>query len=132
MGGLLLILGAVLLYRRNRNKRQPLQGPIEEEDKPEGEYRTIVQDFVTPYTLSGEGTDSPSASTSGKGAMAMASPISTRQPRPDLHVETRVREADAGPLHEEQTLPPLYDPTWRSPSTPSATSTPVASTPTKR
>lgn len=129
VGGLLLIVGAVLLFRR-RQRRQPLQGPIEEEDKPEGEYRAIVEDFVTPYTLSGGSTQSPS-SASGKGGPTM--PAST-QARPNLHVETGVREADAGPLPEEpeQTLPPLYDPTWRSASSPSAPSTPVASMPTKR
>ncbi|EJT48206.1 hypothetical protein A1Q1_02772 [Trichosporon asahii var. asahii CBS 2479] len=106
------------------------RGAIEEEDKPEGEYRAIVEDFVTPYTLSGGSTQSPS-SASGKGGPTM--PAST-QARPNLHVETGVREADAGPLPEEpeQTLPPLYDPTWRSASSPSAPSTPVASMPTKR
>lgn len=112
VGGLLLLAGAALLYRRRRrqSRSRPLDGPIDEDDKPgDDAYQTIVEDFVTPYTHTGSGTQ-PSA----KGAAATASQETSTTPT--LQVHTGVHEADAGPV---AALPPLYDPSWQSaPSTP--------------
>lgn len=112
VGGLLLLAGAVLLYRRRRrqSRSRPLDGPIDEDDKPgDDAYQAIVEDFVTPYTHTGSGTQ-PSAKTP-------ATAVSQETSTPPLQVHTGVHEADAGPV--AATLPPLYDPSWQSaPSTP--------------
>lgn len=138
IGGLLLLLGAVILYRR-RSKQRPLDGPIDD-DKHGNEYQTIVEDFVTPYTLTasssfpstgkgagqGEGAGG-AASGSGSGS-GSGKTGGSMQERPVLHVQTGtgIREADAGPV--EDTLPPLYDPSWGTPTA----SSPATTMPGKR